>query len=158
MKRNLYSYNQKDSKNKLFFQQLKNSWNIDQVDAEKYLKENKIELKQYSEKHFETIYKLVNEKISNMKTEEKVLYIEYRKIRLDNSRYKDVLKYIIAFFIGSSFSSFTNLFENSSIYNNIAILISGLAIVALYLYMTISPKDEFDSQLVTALEKNINKN
>lgn len=158
MKRNLYSYNQKNSKNKLFFQQLKNSWNIDQVDAEKYLKENKIELKQYSEKHFETIYKLVNEKISNMKTEEKVLYIEYRKIRLDNSRYKDVLKYIIAFFIGSSFSSFTNFFENSSIYNNIAILISGLAIVALYLYMTISPKDEFDSQLVTALEKNINKN
>lgn len=158
MKKFFYTYNQKDSKNDLFFRELTNSWNIDRVDAEKYLKENKIEFKQYSEKHFEIIYKLVNEKISNMKTEEKVLYIEYRKIRLDNSRYKDVLKYIIAFFIGSSFSGFTNFFENSSIYNNIAILISGLAIVALYLYMTISPKDEFDSQLVTALEKNINKN
>ncbi len=157
MKRNIYSCNQTDTKNDLFFKQLKNSWNIDKVDVENYLKENKLEFKEYSEKHFNTIYKLVKEKMSKMDKEEKTLYIEYRKIGLDNSRYKDALKYLIVFFMGSSLSSFINSLKSDSIFDNIALLILGLFIVALYLYITISPQDKFNNQLIAALEKTISK-
>ena len=77
--------------------------------------------------------------MSKMDKEEKTLYIEYRKIGLDNSRYKDALKYLIVFFMGSSLSSFINSLKSDSIFDNIALLILGLFIVALYLYITISP-------------------
>lgn len=160
MKKYLYSYKKGKckNKNKLFFQQLKNSWDIDEKNAEKYLKENKIEFKQYSDKHFDSLYNLINEKISNMNTEEKTLYIEYRKIRLDNIKYKEILLYLITFFIGGSFNGFIVSLTNNDIYSIIMIIIAVLFIMMLYLCITISPKDKFNYQIIAAIEKSINEN
>lgn len=156
MIRKLYSCNQTDTKNDLFFKQLKNSWNIDKVDVENYLKDNKIEFKQYSEKHFETIYKLVYEKISKMDSREKILYIEYRKSHFDVLNENNSVKFMISFLFGGSITGIYNYFTTDKV-SNILILLAFILFVAIYFFMLISQKKSFNKRLVAALEKTTSK-
>lgn len=135
------------------YKQLKNSWDINE-ESKNILDKHTLYFKPYSEEHFNILYDLVKNKISEMTPEEKTIYLEYRKKHFDVLGDNRGFEFILSFFFGSSFTGIVKYFSDDKI-NNILFMAVFIILIFIYFEILISPKIIFNRKLISAIEKNI---
>lgn len=150
----LYLFKLKETFKKVFYKQLKNSWDIDEKEAKSISDKHNLFFKPYSEVHFNILYKLVKNKLSKMSIEKQIIYLEFRKKHFEVLGDNRGFEFILSFFFGSSFTGIVNYFSKDKT-SNVLFMVVPIVLVLIYFGTLISHKISFTKKLISAIEKNI---